>query len=622
MKKILFIFFLLLALSGTVYAQQWYVFHGAIPSGDSLWFLFQEGTTDAYVYGGNPYTNQGIEGDVIIPSTVISNYNVVYNVVGLYFQAFYNCTGITSVTIPNSVTSIGQEAFSGCSGLTSVTIPNSVTSIGGSAFSGCSGLTSVTIPNSVTSIGGSAFYDCSSLTSVTIGNSVTSIGNKAFVGCSSLASISVDSENIVYDSRNNCNAIIETSSNKLIIGCQNTTIPNSVTSIGYMAFAYCNGLTSVTIPNSVTSIGTGAFAYCSGLTSVTIPNSVTSIDEGAFYSCSDLTSVTIPNSVTSIGDYAFHNCSGLTSVTIGSSVTSIGFGAFHNCSGLTEIHSLAQIAPSLELTPLEMAPYFGYTPFDGVSSTIPVYVPCGRSSHYYVQWSYFSNIIEEAAFTFSAESADDNMGVVQILTMPTCTNPNAVLYAVANNGYRFDHWSTGSTSNPYTLTVTTDTIITAYFVSDGPQMFTITVEANDAAMGSVTGGGEYAEGSTATLTAIPNNGYTFALWLDGNIDNPRIVTVTGNATYTAVFQPNNSVTDINVNNINIYTHDGRIMVDGAEGMAVVVYDALGRMVSTPQSPHNSTPVSGEQQVRIAVPMSGVYLVKVGDYPARRVMVIQ
>ena len=160
--------------------------------------------------------------------------------------------------------------------------------------------------HSVTSIGSGAFYGCSGLTAVTIPNSVTAIGSQAFNGCSGLTSIIVENGNKKYDSRDNCNAIIETATNSLIAGCKNTLIPNSVTSIGYGAFSGCSGLISVTIPNSVTSIGNNAFLRCYGLTSVMIGNSVTTIGEYAFEFCSSLTAVIIGNSVTSIGRDAFY----------------------------------------------------------------------------------------------------------------------------------------------------------------------------------------------------------------------------------------------------------------------------------------------------------------------------
>ena len=303
---------------------------------------------------------------VVIPNSVTS--------IGEF--AFSSCSGLTSIEIPNSVTSIEYAAFSECTGLTSIEIPNSVTSIGENAFARCTGLTSITIPNSVTSIGEDAFIGCSGLTSVVIPNSVTSIGNFAFNSCSGLTSIVVDGNNTKYDSRENCNAIVETETNTLIQGCKNTVIPNSVTSIGWWAFTSCSDLTSVVIPNSVTSIGNYAFASCSGLTSIEIPNSVTSIGDNAFDNCSGLTSVVIgnsvttigerafldctgltsvviPNSVTSIGVYAFFNCSGLTSVVIPNSVTSIGERVFANCSGLLNVYCLAKNAPSLDVTAFE-----------------------------------------------------------------------------------------------------------------------------------------------------------------------------------------------------------------------------------------------------------------------------
>ena len=223
-------------------------------------------------------------------------------------------SGCQSTVIPNSVTSIDSGAFWGCWSLTSITIPDSVTSIGTSAFWYCHSLTSITISDSVTSIGSEAFWGCRSLTSITIPDSVTSIGTSAFVDCDSLTSITVDKGNKVYDSRNNCNAIIETDTNTLISGCQSTVIPNSVTSIGEFAFGGYDNLTSITIPDSVTSIGNMAFYYCPSLTSITIPDSVTSIGGYAFSVCWSLTSITIPDSVTNIGNRAFEYCDSLKNI--------------------------------------------------------------------------------------------------------------------------------------------------------------------------------------------------------------------------------------------------------------------------------------------------------------------
>ena len=188
---------------------------------------------------------------------------------------------LRTAVLENGITSIDKYAFEYCAGLTSVTVPNSVTSIDKYAFKDCSGLTSITIPDSVTSIGYGAFKNCTSLTSITIPDSVTSIDFATFSNCSSLTSITVDSSNTVYDSRNNCNAIIRKSDNTLMQGCNTTVIPSNVTRIDSYAFHYCKGLTSITIPDSVTSIGYEAFYHCTGLTSITIPDSVTSIGDDA-----------------------------------------------------------------------------------------------------------------------------------------------------------------------------------------------------------------------------------------------------------------------------------------------------------------------------------------------------
>ncbi|MBR2238210.1 MAG: leucine-rich repeat domain-containing protein [Prevotella sp.] len=320
---------------------------------------------------------------MVIPDSVTYN-GTEYSVTSIGNDAFYKCSGLTSVTIPNSVTSIRDYAFSGCSGLTSVTIPNSVTSIGWGAFDGCSGLTSVTIPNSVTSIGHSAFYGCSGLTSVTIPNSVTSIGWYAFEGCSGITLVKVPVTDLASFCENKAVGLISSNIGKpvqLIAGdgteIKEYVVPEGVASIGSSAFRNCTGLTSVTIPNSVTSIGDRAFQYCSGLTSVTIGSGVTSIGDYAFSGCSGLTSVTIPGSVTSMGSSPFSGCSGITLVkvpvtdyasfcenkavgliysnigkpvqlidgdateikeyVVPDGVASIGSSAFRNCTGLTSV---------------------------------------------------------------------------------------------------------------------------------------------------------------------------------------------------------------------------------------------------------------------------------------------
>ena len=196
-------------------------------------------------------------------------------------DAFYGCTGLTSIVIPDSVTSIGDVAFAECSGLTSIDLGNGVTSIGYFSFTLCTGLTSITIPSTVMTIGFGAFNGCAGLTSIYIPRSVMYIFDWAFAYCDALSSITVDPFNFMYDSRDNCNAIIQTSTNKLIAGCKDTVIPSSVTSIGSTAFCGIKTLTSIEIPDSITSIGMSAFEY-TGLTSITIPSSVTSIGNSAF----------------------------------------------------------------------------------------------------------------------------------------------------------------------------------------------------------------------------------------------------------------------------------------------------------------------------------------------------
>lgn len=306
---------------------------------DSTIFLFAQLEDNPYEVAF--YTDKcNYKGVIVIPETIPIPKNVTssvdhYTVTRIGGYAFDRINHIVkTVTMPNTITRIGKKAFIDCDSLTTIIIPNSVKDIGEEAFMN-TGLRSVTLLDGVTSIGKAAFRN-TYLTTITIPNTVTSIGANPFGGCE-LNSITVSDGNRHYDSRNNCNAIIETATNTLISGCKNTIIPMGVTSIGKRAFINCSGLTTINIPNSVTHIGDCAFYACDDLTSVTIPNSVTKIEEFAFAECSKLATINIPESVTNIGDLAFYHCSGLTSVIIPNSIMSIGRETFTGCTSLTSI---------------------------------------------------------------------------------------------------------------------------------------------------------------------------------------------------------------------------------------------------------------------------------------------
>ena len=236
-----------------------------------------------------------ISGDVKIPESVKFK-GEKYTVTTIGEAAFGECTGLITITIPNSVTTIGNEAFFDCTGLTSITIPNSVTTIGKGAFAFCTGLTTVTIPNSVKTIEASAFWGCEGLTNVFLPNSVETIEASAFGSCENLKSIDVAKDNSHYSSENG--VLFDISKKTLIqypCGIKGKyVIPNSVTTIGEGAFMYC-GITDVTIPNNVKTIGAGAFGACKGLTNVTIPSSVTMIEYRAFGFCEGLTVLAVEN---------------------------------------------------------------------------------------------------------------------------------------------------------------------------------------------------------------------------------------------------------------------------------------------------------------------------------------
>ena len=275
-------------------------------------------------------------------------------------QAFDNCTKLSDVNLPSSITEIENNTFFNCKNLTSITLPEGLVRIGMAAFSN-SGLTSISLPEKLKTIEDEAFRSCNSLESILIPSSVDSIGFMAFGYDNSLKSISVATGNSVYDSRNNCNAIIKTATNTLFVGCQNSFIPDGVEKIGQRAFSYCEELISIIIPASVKSIDRFAFNECIKLESVTFNEGLETIGESVFYNCSALTSITLPSTLYSIRGAAFAN------------------------TNLESINSLIE-------EPFEISANVFYSLY----SKATLYVPEGTKEKYQNKeaWKRFTNIVE------------------------------------------------------------------------------------------------------------------------------------------------------------------------------------------------------------------------------------
>ena len=319
-----------------------------------------------YTLGGYRVTSIGQQA--FYECTSLTSISIPDSVISIGDLAFYYCTSLTDISLPGSVTSIGEHTFMWCTSLSSISIPDSVTSIGRYAFYNCP-LTSISIPNSVTFIADYLFYDCHALASVSIPDSVTSIGDGAFLRCYALTSVNIPDSVVVIGGNpfRSCRkltdiqispshptlalidgVLFDTKEDRLVSFPSTSTakhydIPYGTKAIGKSAFSEHKTLTSVSVPDSVTSIGDSAFSFCKSLTSISIPDSVTYIGDYAFKNCKSLTSISIPNSVTYIRDYAFQDCDSLTSISIPDSVTYIRDYAFSGCDNLTSISIPASV---------------------------------------------------------------------------------------------------------------------------------------------------------------------------------------------------------------------------------------------------------------------------------------
>ena len=507
------------------------------------------------------------------------------------FEGFSGCTALSSIAIPDSITDNKVDAFFNCSSLSSVTFGKSVRTIGESAFSGCERLTSIVFPDSVTTIEDRAFNRCKRLANVTFPANLTSFGYSVFgEQCTSLKNIvwNVRKAYSGYEAGNTpfYYRVVSASKGEWVdIDLRSTiasfTFGNDVESIPAGLCAGMKKMTTVNLGNSVKSIESEAFYGCQSITAITFPESLKSIGYCAFSGCTKIrTKITIPVNVSYIGEDAFactgidsvkwnaRNCTAgwavpwvylspfigvpyftfgdevesipnclcaqlsISSVTIPSRVTSIGFRAFYKCSRLTSITVQAEVPPVADRAAFEEVP-----------TDIPVYIPCGTKEAYQSAegWKNFTNYIEPTGFTLNVTSRDLNNGTIEMIEMASCANSEAVFKAVANEHYHFTRWSDGNTDNPRTITLTQDVSLVAEFA---PNQYTITTSAQN---GKVTGDGTYDYGTTATLTANADEHYYFTRWTDGNTENPRKITVEGDATYTAEFAIDQHTITINCN---------------------------------------------------------------------------
>ena len=376
-------------------------------------------------------------GNLVIPSSV--NYDGVdYTIVSVGARAFFECSELTSVEIPNSVTYIGERAFSYDYALETVILPTGLSTIEGLTFTNCQSLTSITLPDSLTMIKGKAFQLCESLSFISFPNTLQSIGNDAFWNCTSLGGELV--------------------------------LPPSLQTIGSSCFYGCSSLSGVlTIPESITNISSSCFSGCSSLTGVLFPDDLSSISEYAFGGCTSLSGeLVIPDQCISVGSIAFSSCSNLSSLTIGASVSSIDLGAFMNCSGLEVIHCNT---PTLPYSPPVL--YGDYGVFENVPTDIPVYVNCLALDQFQTSphWSRFTNIqgvLFLGAPSLTVEVNNPEYGTAEVVSIPEdCDNLTATVRAIPNPGHVFGYWKRNgaivSFSPEYTFTLNHECVMTACF---------------------------------------------------------------------------------------------------------------------------------------------------------------
>ena len=569
-------------------------------------------------YGNNDLHMGNQSAPVFAGCVGITSVTIGDNVTVIPENAFKGCTALKEANMPQGLTSIGHSAFSMCSNLEGdLIIPAKVSSIGGSAFNGCSSLRSLQLPEGITEIGDYTFFQCNRLEGrLILPDSVTHIGTAAFKGCGDLDGPLVLPAGVTYigsEAFMGCEHLTGTLTipigvkfigNSAFADCRRLQAIeygaedcHSLGTIGHTAFHGCTGIKSLTIFHGVKQIPNCAFSNCTGIEGdIKIPDGVAIIGSSAFSGCTQITSVEIPHGVEKILTAAFRGCTRLDgTLTLPSSLESIGSNAFENCINITAIQ--------MEGYP----PRVGHNAFYGINSLIPVYVPCMSLPSYqnHEEWRYFSHIEGvNSEHHLAVRSTNDDRGSVRIIKSNTCSYAQAMIQAIAKEGYVFVEWADGIRDNPRTLLVTSDTLMEAFF--EEGSMLTITGLSNNDSLGTVLGGGDFEKGDEITLMAIAFAGTIFDGWSDGNRDNPRTFVAQDNGRYLALFSsPNNQETTTTIENREssddllypIENKNGSILIRGTKGHTVIIYDEYGRIVEkkdncpktflyTPKSPGN------------------------------------
>ena len=589
MRKLLFILLIAICFASRAMA---YDFSAVCSSGQTLYYTITSNEEPYTVQivsenSSSPYYTTNPTGNLVFPESVEYN-GIIYSVTSVGNYAFSGCSGLSTVTIPTSITYFGYEAFVDCSGLYSVYYEGDIAAWCGIEFytresnplSKASDLyfnnellVDIVIPSGVTKIGDCAFSGARDVASLSIPSSVTSIGDESFYACSGLQTITVESGNAYYDSRENCNALINTSTNRLMQASANAFIPNSVEIIGKDAFMY-TGPTTLVIPNSVTTIETYAFYGCKA-TSISLGTGIASIGQYAFVFsqwyqnqpdgilylddwCVDYkgtldAAITIQEGTKHIASSAFKFNSDIVEVTLPSTLEDIGEYSFYNSNNITTINILASTPPTLQ----------GYTSTPqnfsaSVFSSATVWTPCPTAAVYRStnRWRNFANIRNEqtSQYNIAVQTEDVNKGDVSGAGSFTC-DTEVTLTATPNDGYRFLAWDDGNEDNPRTVVVAGDRTYVASFKA----VHTITATAGEHGSISPSGDVSVEDGDSQTFTMTTDYGYRIASIL---IDGVDVSGQVYNGIYTFTNVTANHTIYVDFEEIPVYTITATVSGNG------------------------------------------------------------